>query len=105
MFVGEESDFFSFQRWIRELDRNAKCIWSGGPGLEKVKNFRALEDLVETILEGCVLAAVSESAGLSSVADLSLKDNIVSSEKMDIIKNAIANVAAWLSDFNHTAIL
>jgi hypothetical protein len=93
--LGLASDDLSIARWIVDLDRDVKRIWSKEK--TNVKDFRACMDLFDIILDGYIIAFIAEYCGIDNVPVLLSSLDQLGSEKL---ADAIENLTSLLNDFS-----
>ena len=67
--LGEKEDEVSLARWIVDLGRDKRQLWEKG-SLPKVKDFRGCLDLVDTVLDGYIIAFIAEYCHFRNVKEL-----------------------------------
>jgi hypothetical protein len=67
--LGEKEDELSLARWIVDLGRDKRQLWEKGR-LPKVKDFRGCLDLVDTVLDGYIIAFIAEFCHFGNVKEL-----------------------------------
>jgi hypothetical protein len=65
--LGTIGDQYSISRWMTDLRRDNRVIWSVDK--TNVKDFRACLDLFDTILDGYIMADLATRSGFSSIPD------------------------------------
>lgn len=93
--LGLSSDDLSIARWIVDLDRDAQRIWSKEK--TNVKDFRACMDLFDIILDGYIIAFITEYCGIDNVPTLLSSLDQLDSEKL---ADAIEHLTSLLSDYS-----
>jgi hypothetical protein len=88
------SDDLSIARWIIDLDRDVKRIWSKEK--TNVKNFRACMNLFDIILDGYIIIFIAEYCGIDNVPVLLSSLDQLGSQKLS---DAIENLTSLLNDF------
>lgn len=63
--LGKENDRSSMSRWIKKLDKEKLRLWNKQRKL--VKDFRSCQMLWDTILDGCIMAAIIDRCGFDSI--------------------------------------
>jgi hypothetical protein len=67
--LGEKEDELLLARWIVDLGRDKRQLWEKGK-LPKVKDFRGCLDLVDTVLDGYIIAFIAEYCHFGNVKEL-----------------------------------
>lgn len=88
---GSESDMCSISRWLDVLGRDKDKLWDAQK--EYIKDFRACNDLFQTILDGYILGYLAHSGKFSDTA--SYMQNLSSAG----LREAINALAKQLLDF------
>lgn len=97
--LGDSQDLCSLERWIGDLERNRNRLWDAQK--DHVKNFRACEDLFETVLDGYVLASIIKTCGSNSPSGFLTH----SAQSPETLAAAIEALAKHLATFTHGAIM
>lgn len=92
--LGLASDNLSIARWIVDLDRDGKRIWSKEK--TNVKDFRACMDLFDIILDGYIMTFIAEYCEFDNVPVFLSGLDQIGSEKL---ADAIGNLISLLNDF------
>ena len=79
---GDTTQPTSLSRWIALLDRNTTKLWNA-EGKGHVKDFNACLDLFETVLDGCLLAALCTAYGYKTLDDFSEKFGVSTEKNLD----------------------
>ena len=93
--LGEAKEAISIARWMEDLDRNSKNIWSSDK--TNVKDFRACQDLFDTILDGFIVAFLVDYCGFDSVSELTSNLEQMGS---DHLASAVEKLADLLNDYS-----
>jgi len=93
--LGEVKEAVSIARWMEDLDRNSKTIWSSDK--TNVKDFRACQDLFDTILDGFIMAFLVSRCGFSSVSELLSNLDQMGSDRL---ANALGQLADIVNDYS-----
>jgi hypothetical protein len=95
--LGSGDEICSLERWISELERNRNRLWDADKN--HVKNYRACDDLFETVLDGYLVGSLVKSCGHSTTAGFLAQV----AEHPSQLSEAIRLLAAQLAQMNSVA--
>lgn len=93
--LGEAKEAISIARWMEDLDRNSRNIWSSDK--TNVKDFRACQDLFDTILDGFIEAFLVDYCGFDTVSELMSNLEQIGSDRL---ASAVEKLADLLNDYS-----
>lgn len=92
--LGSASDESSISRWMADLRRDHRLIWSTDK--TNVKDFRACLDLFDTILDGYILGNLAAECGAPSMTDFVTSLPDIPPERLD---TAVRTLSDRLCDY------
>ena len=99
--LGESRDLCSLEHWITVLERNRNRLWDAQK--DCVKNYRACEDLFETVLDGYIVGALTKSRGYTDTAEF--LSSATKDKQPELLSDAIKALATHLASMNLPAML
>jgi hypothetical protein len=92
--LGKENDRSSMSRWIKKLNKEKLRLWNKQRKL--VKDFRSCQMLWDTILDGCIIAAIIDWCGFDSIESFLAEG----AGRAELLQQAIESLADELGNLD-----
>jgi len=97
IYYGKTSDKFSFTCFIDLLNQDVNKLWNRHDS--QVKDFNTCLDLVDTVLNGCLISAITRFCNPTSDTTAEFEANLGNMSQISL-ELAIKTLAKYLSNFN-----